>query len=77
MLSEHGLEVYDPIKGESKTSFGKTSESIEFLGIEVVGDVVKPTKEAIERLLRKIDDILCFSSAQQAEVAASLSPVKK
>lgn len=30
-----------------------------------------------ELLLGKIDDILCFSSAQQAEVAATLSPMKK
>jgi retron-type reverse transcriptase len=61
ILAELGLEAYNPISDQSKTSFGRTEDRIEFLGVEIVGDQIQPTKEARDRLLGKIDTILSAS----------------
>lgn len=62
-LNSLGLTIYDPFICQEKAKAGETKNGIEFLGCEILPDVIRPAKKSQKKLLKKIDDILKDSSS--------------
>lgn len=64
ILTDLGLDAYDPLEASKKSGFGQTDERIEFLGVELHGSAVRPSNRARQRLVEKIDAIIRHSTAR-------------
>lgn len=62
ILNDLGLLVYDPFKDTDKAKLGKVDDGIEFLGCEILPDVIRPSKKSQKKLLKKIELVFKDSS---------------
>lgn len=64
ILKPLGLEAYHIYDNSDKAMAGHTSQSLQFLGVEIIGRNIRPAKESRDRLLESIKKILHDSLSQ-------------